>query len=410
LHNEKKKKMSEEQVNTEAQVQAGQEQQSQAQPQVQEQQEFQQRPLPGILDIMFGDKAQDVVNQVQPQSEERGQEAQTNETTTQQVANESSGEQSTGEEQNDPLVIKSPIFGDEGYKIKSDEEEAPRGVNIAEVEKVYKDFGFETPDEFKSALDFYKTQKPELEKVKQEHEYVLELLGKAPKELHQALVDFSEGKDWTQAVKNIRPFDITKQAEQQDAKNLVEYYLPGKFSQEEWEEYTSPDGDPTVKKAIDLSIDIAKRELQKEQDQIQSKANEAVQQAQQRMQAFEQSVETATQNLSKKFEGIDKRYVEKVTEELKSQTFMSLFYNPDGTLKPEAGERVIMAQHGYDLMRQFQHAAAVKARNEERTEILSRGAERPTARQQQNSSKELRPEEAKQVQFYESLLTKKKTF
>jgi hypothetical protein len=405
--------MSEEQVNTEAQSEAKPQQQTQEQPQVQVQQAVEQRPLPGILDIMFGEKAQDVVNQVEPQSEERGQEAQTNEPPEQQQANEPSGEQATTEE--DPFLIKSPIFGDEGYKIKNENEEPQpqsneEGFPKTEADKVYKDFGFETPDEFKSALDFYKTQKPELEKVKQEHDYVLELLGKAPKELHQALVDFSEGKDWTQAVKNIRSFDVTKEADKIEAKDLVDFYLPGKITQEEWEEYSSPDGDPTVKKAIEMSIDIAKRELQKEQNEIQSKANEAVQQAQQKMQMFEQSVEAATKNLSEKFEGIDKRYVEKVTEDLKSQSFMSLFYNPDGTLRAEAGERVIMAQHGYDLMRQFQHAAAVKARNEERTEILLRGAERPTARHQQNRNQEMRPEEAKQVQFYESLLTKKKTF
>jgi hypothetical protein len=397
--------MSEEQNKPEAQVQ---QEQVQQQPIVQENQGGEQKPLPGILDIMFGAEAKNVVEQVQP-TEERGQEAQTQ---NQQQANVPAEEnKQTGEE--NPFVIKSPIYGEEGLKLNNEETAEANNSSPTEPivsEDVYKSFGFENPEELKTAIDFYKTQKPEYEKIKQDNDYFIELFDKAPKELYQAFKDFSEGKDWTQSVKNIRTFDITKDVEKQDPKNLVEHYLPGKFTQEEWEEYNSPDGDPTVKKAIDLSIDLSKREFKKEQEDVQRQVEKEVQQAQQKQQVFEQSVIEATQSLSQKFEGIDKRYVDKVTEELKSQSFLSLFYNPDGTFTKEAGERLVMAQHGYDLMRQLQHAAAVKAKNEVTEEILSRGADRPTARQQQNRGTDLRPEDQKQVQFYESLLTSKKTF
>ena len=400
--------MSEEQKTQEAQVQA---EPIQQQPTATQEQAVEQKPLPSVLDIMFGGQAQQRAEEVQTQSEERGQEAQA-QIQNQEQANVPATETNQGKEE-DPFLIKSPIFGEEGCKLKTDEDKAAEesAVNPNQIpENIYKDFGFENPEELKSAVDFYKTQKPEYEKIKQDNEYFIELFDKAPKELYQAFKDFSEGKDWTQSVKNIRPFDITKDVAQQEAKTLVEHYLPGKFTKEEWDEYNDPEGDPMVKRAIDLSVDISKREFQKEQQDIQSQVEKEVQEAQQRQQVFEQSVKEATQSLSEKFEGIDKRYVDKVTEELKSQKFLSLFYNPDGTFTKEAGERLVMAQHGYDLMRQYQHAAAVKARNEVTEDILSRGADRPTARQQQNRGAELGQEEQKQVQFYESLLTNRKTF
>jgi hypothetical protein len=400
--------MSEEQNKPEAQAQT---EQAQQQPVAQQPQATEQKPLPSVIDIMFGNQAQQQVEAAQTATEERGQEAQA-QNQNQQQANVPAAENKEKVE-DDPFLIKSPIFGEEGYKLKTENDKAVEEQNANQnpiPENIYKDFGFENPEELKSAVDFYKTQKPEYEKIKQDNDYFIELFDKAPKELYQAFKDFSEGKDWTQSVKNIRPFDITKDVAQQETKTLVEHYLPGKFTKEEWDEYNDPDGDPMIKRAIDLSVDISKREFQKEQQDIQSQVEKEVQVAQQKQQVFEQSVKEATQSLSEKFEGIDKRYVDKVTEELKSQKFLSLFYNPDGTFTKEAGERLVMAQHGYDLMRQYQHAAAVKARNEVTEDILSRGADRPTARQQQNRGAELGQEEQKQVQFYESLLSNKKTF
>lgn len=319
-------------------------------------------------------------------------------------------EQGSTEETNETVKIDSPIFGEKGLEISNEEKEQnSEGERSFEKVEDYQSYlkselGFESFETLKESFDQLKEKEADYDKINTENSNIVSLFNNMPPELYNMVDKYTKGEDWKQEVSQIKSFDFSKDADDQDTKSLIDHYSPEKVSADDWAEFKDPEGDENIKKAVSAYIEISKGKFSSEKEKVSGHQERIMADAKVRNEKFVESVEKTVSNLSSQIEGIDESYVKKVSEKLRQNDINSLFYDKDGFLKEGAATAFVMAQDGFELMNRLQHAAKVKAKNEERLDILSRGAETANVKGSSSSeAKEVRPEIEKMIKSIEDI-------
>ncbi len=186
---------------------------------------------------------------------------------------------------------------------------------------------------------------PELESKLSEVDKYFQSL---PPELAQSLFAFGKNEDYIKAFEQtVRQPDFSKPAEAHDAIKLIEYYKPGKFSQEDLTEFKS---DPDSYPAISALYEFIKSDLYpNSQELVKSKRAAFEQSAAKRLEAINASIDSSVEHHLKLFPDTDDRKLNKVKKTLAAsddQKILGFFKNPDGTYRPEAVENLIMLEYG----------------------------------------------------------------
>lgn len=276
----------------------------------------------------------------------------------------------------EPAKVDSPIYGGE---VPVPGSQAPPETptleiaNIGEVDAFVKsNFGFDTFAAMTERVAAMPQMETQLTEAQGKAEQAEQIFAQMPPQLYQSIVAWGKGDDWMSVITDQPVFDFSKTSDQIPAKDLVNTYSKGKFTEEDWTEYNDPDGDPNVKKAIDIAIESGRARFDSDKSVFETQQNTLVQTEQRRTQAFETSVTVARDRLASDFEGVHQNYVSDVENELKNGGIGKLFYNADGTLKPEAGIAYAMAKDGFALMNKYKTISLHQAENNVMEQVLER--------------------------------------
>lgn len=285
----------------------------------------------------------------------------------------------TADSNEDSAFIESPLFG--GKKTLGDEAtEAtaepsfvePEIENIDQVNTYLKDtFGVEGFSALSERLENSKKLEEDYSSAKGQIDSFTTLFENMDSELYQAIDAYAKGSDWRAAL-NSPAIDFSKDASSVDSKKLVEAFAPGKISDEDWEEYSDPDGDPTVKRLVDSVIETSKAAFTNKKNEKQQSAQLEVEKQQKRNEMFSTSLDKSRENLKSGYSSIDPSALAQIDDVFKKQGIASLFFNNDGSVKEDAYETVAMAKFGKDLIKQFETIAMRKAETKVNQEMLSR--------------------------------------
>lgn len=308
-------------------------------------------------------------------------------------------DESNKEEPNeDDLFIESPIFGGkQGINKKKEAESEDFTAELKDTEALSKVIsektGYSNLNELIESSLKFKEVETQVQEVSKENENYKKVFESIPSELYQSIDLFLKGQDWKTPIISKPNLDFSKDIDSVDEKILVDNYLPGQFSQEEWEDYGSEDADPGIKKAINLAINTAKSKFEADKKDLDSFRTNQVELANERAQKINSSVEKSIEYLKKNIEGIDDGYIAQAKANLNIQKINEMLFNEDGTFKEDAALKLSYAEHGHDIMKQYKNIIQHKAETNERQAILERTPNKPKQNKKSSSTREeARPE------------------
>lgn len=265
------------------------------------------------------------------------------------------------------------------------------GQDIKDVKELPK--FFESVDKMRAnAQKFEDTQK----KLTQfEEEYI-----NLPSQFHKAVELYIKGEDFTKAFTESSKIDFNKPADKQDVKELVNHYFKGKFTEEDFK-------DPEDKsEKLLMAEEAAKVKFEAEKQMFDNKRALSTDKANLVLKAREESVNSSVKMLTQRFPDMDEIALKQVESALKGgpEKILSYFLNSDGTYKPEAAVKLMMAEVGESEISALIQIAERQTETRVNEELLSRGANTPTpARGSSAPPQQLDPETQKKITEIERL-------
>jgi hypothetical protein len=305
-------------------------------------------------------------------------------------AQESTGEEPVVEEPAAPgseeaAIIDSPLFGGKKSLTKDtpvaegsqDVFIEPELENIEQVNSYLKDtFGVEGFSALSERLEGSKKLENDYKTAKGQVDSFSNLFENMDPDLYQAIDAYAKGGDW-KAVLSSPAIDFSKDVSGIDSKKLVDTFSPGKISEEDWQEYSDPEGDPNVRRLVDSVIETSKAAFTNAKSEKERSAQQAVQLQQQRNEAYSTSLGKSKEIFQSEYSTIDPDAMAQMDDVFTKEGVVSLFFNNDGTAKEDAYHTMAMAKFGKDLLKQYEAIAMRQAETKVIQETLSRTPETP---------------------------------
>ena len=277
------------------------------------------------------------------------------------------------------LKIESNIFENGALDLGG---EKPEAKNYSEdVNSFVTEFGFESASDFESKLKEYRETSAQVGELKDKVENNDKLFAQMPKDMYNSVVAFfNNEEDWRKHVSD-KGIDYTQDFNSISKEEILNTFFPNEFSADDWEEYNDEDGDTNVKKAIDIALRNASGEFESKKNEIMSYQSEVSNRQAKSMESIGNSINNTLKNLPSQMQGLSESYVKSIESKIRNNEILSLFYEQDGTLKPDAAHRLILAQDGSNLLEQYSNLYKVQAKNEATQEILDRSSDAPNKTQ-----------------------------
>lgn len=256
------------------------------------------------------------------------------------------------------------------------------GMDIKEVKDLPK--FFEQANQWRSDAQ-------NLKKIQSDFEDLQGSIKSLPIEFVEAIDLFVTGQDYTAPFKQKSKFDFNVPAEKQDMKSLVNHYFPGKFTDEDFKEET-----PSA--ALEIAITASQDKFSVEKKNYDGKRASVMEKTSKDLESLKASVTSSVSQLKKDFPNIDVDTLKEVETIFEGgpQGVANIFFNKDGTVKPEAAKMAFMAKYGDEEIQVMMENAARNAESKTNEEILTRGADGRKPVQKNAGSQNMISEEMKQ--------------
>lgn len=231
-----------------------------------------------------------------------------------------------------------------------------------------------------------------------------------PPEFFEAFDMVAKGEDYSKAFTGKSAIKLDVPFEKQDKKALVNTYFPGKFTEEDFAEDAE-----NKSENLKMAEEAAEIKFKAEKQNYDSQRATMAARAENQLKLEKQAASSSVNNLKQRFPDIDSETFNSVKDVVEggAQKIMSLFFNKDGTIKPETALKLLMAEYHEDILEsrigQEKHAIETKV-NEE---LVSRGADRPNPTRTNGGAPEKLPDELqKQIDEMKKIgeMSSKRTF
>jgi len=250
-----------------------------------------------------------------------------------------------------------------------------------DVSKFISDFGYGSADELKTKLQESESNSKTIEELTSKIKSNDDLFTNMPADMYNAVVAWAnQDGDWKDKINN-DSVDYLGDISSHSTKDLVDVFHPGAFNEDDWEEYNDEDGDVNIKKAIDIAYRDSSNKFESKKNEIVNYQSGISEKQAERMQMFDSSVGSTIGNLSTQMSGLSESYVKSIESKIRNNEIMSLFYDENGSLKPDAAHRLILAQDGNDLIEKYSKLYKTQANNEATQDILDRSSDTPNKTQ-----------------------------
>lgn len=245
------------------------------------------------------------------------------------------------------------------------------------LEIIKKDFGqdykgIEELPKFFESTKKWRNDSQALEKTKSEYDNILAVLDATPVDLLEAIKLHHDGQDYMSAFKDKPAFNFDVPVEKQSIEQLVNHYYPGKFTPEDFKEEVPP---PALEIAMSASKDKYNHtKTTRDNERAAYERNASV-----KLESIKNSVVGSVNYLKQSFPDADQDVANGISSTLEGgiQKVAELFFNGDGTVKPEAAERLMMVLHGKSEISRMVKIASNQAESRLNEELVSRSADGP---------------------------------
>lgn len=223
---------------------------------------------------------------------------------------------------------------------------------------------------FLETVDKWRSDSQNLEKAVKEKDNAMSILENLPTELMDAVKMHYNGQDFRNAFDSGHKIDFSKPADKHKPKTLVNAFFPGEFTDEDF------DADEPSRE-LKIAIKASEKEYNVEKNTREQRAKDHVQQAERKSKAYKESVRSSVTALKSAFPNMGEDVQADVEATLSSGAVMSEFFNPDGTYKPEAAKRFMLAKNGEDLIEDLMKIAELRGESNANEEMVRRAPSKP---------------------------------
>lgn len=287
-----------------------------------------------------------------------------------QIAPENPGAKTDEEVIEDDIV--DPILGSVKTKVKKSDY-VDNFDQFKELSK--KELGVEIAD-FKGLQRFIETSakkwRMDSQKVAEVQSQVQQyesMFDNMPSEMLDGIRAFFEGRsDWKQSIVNTSTLDFRKSVDEIKTRDLIDHYFPGEFTEEDFSAEEKP-------KALTLAEKAAKDKFSIEKKGREEKSASELKAAQARLEAKKASITSSFASLKESFPNLDNSLEKQVKSIMESGDINSIFYNKDGSFKPNAAESLMMAIKGNETIKKLVAIASKQSESKTNEEILTRASD-----------------------------------
>lgn len=195
-----------------------------------------------------------------------------------------------------------------------------------------------------------------------------------PKDLQLALEDVATGKDWKARFKAAQSLDFEKEFKDMTTAEKIavhNFFFP--------EDKLEADAD--IKEKTNMKSIVAAESKFKAEQQIYTQSIQADKDRQkQNTVAWNASVDASLNALKIKYPSFKAQELLKIETTIKKTGLWDMFVNKDGTLKPEAAQRLAFAIYGEDILNTAVAVAKNKGKSEGKEEVIKGGQSRGAGR------------------------------
>lgn len=199
---------------------------------------------------------------------------------------------------------------------------------------------------------------------KDKYEGLVESINALPKELAVAVGAAIEGKDWKSLVNSSQAVNYEKSFSDMSADEKIKvhnYYFP--------DDALQPGADITDKVTSKM-MKAAEVKFSAEKSLAEQQAALRTQQASEKETKFKSSIDSSIAALKQEFPSFRKKDLDAAEEIAKTTGIHSLFFNKDGTMKPDGMKRLVFALNGQDILRVAMSLAESKGASKGKAEVL----------------------------------------
>lgn len=259
-----------------------------------------------------------------------------------------------------------------GFLKKSSKNDKPFiDVNPEVVAFVEKKYGIKEPKKFFESADKWRVDS---QKLKEKEEELLDLqegLGALPQQLALGIQLFSQGKDWTSAVKQER-IDFNKNFENHDSEKIVSYYHADKFKTLKNKYEKAEIDEATYKERLADYHDSSKRLYDSDKQSFETQRATMIRNAQDADKAVKESAVSSVEKLKETWPDFKPAQLQKIKQTLVNGDIIGLFKDKNGRYKESAAETLAFAEYGRQMMELLNDRAEKKGRTKATEEIVHR--------------------------------------
>lgn len=264
-----------------------------------------------------------------------------------------------------------------GLKLKKEEKKTEIPViesNEQLLEYVKKTFGQEYKDikeipKFFEVASKWRADAQNLEKVTKERDQYVGFLEKLPTELFSALQAYDKNEDWKKVLETQPKIDFKLPVDKHSPEALVENYFPGKFKEEDFKAEEKSD-------ALKIAIEASTKSYNVDKTAREQRAAQEIEKAKGHTKAIQDSISGSVAHLKQSFPDVSADAETAIANAFASGDVISKFYNNDGTVKPEAARKLMMAEYGEELIVQLMEIAKHQGEGAANEGLLERSSEK----------------------------------
>ena len=313
------------------------------------------------------------------------------------------GEQAdpNGEQAEPSAVVDHPLFGGKKSLVNQEPTTESNLPSSEEINKViaerFKDQGLNSFEDLVSNYEKTRSQMEELYSIKSEYEKVEKSFENMPPELLKAISLAESGEDWKSFISKSPSIDFSQTADAIDKNALVKSYFGDKFTDEDFEAANpeSDDYDPNIERMLNMAHEQAKDKFESDRKERTLTLEQASKAQQEKMKLIQESASKSLESIRSFIPDAADEYIENIGKDLLENKKDSLFSNPDGSYKEDAGLRLALAKDGIELFKQMREVINEQAQTETNLRMLLRKSDKPTESSLGStnpSNDEIRPE------------------
>lgn len=200
----------------------------------------------------------------------------------------------------------------------------------------------------------------------QDYKKVFEAL---PTEIFSVVQKWLNNEDYKEELINQArsTIDFSLPFDKQDVKKVVEYYNPGKFSDEDYQ-------DLQTNTALQSVINMAKMAYKKDHDVNVSLKSDYQKKVEDNKKLFGDSINKSIVSLNKTVPYLRDGHKDKISKILQSgyKGIMGMFFDDKGLLKEDAGKLVALAMYGEEAIRIHAESASKRTETKINEEMVAR--------------------------------------